>query len=136
MWDSNRTKEDLDAMMVLLADVRDEVTAAAKAFQQARTQETRLTRHLEDIAGLLQHNPAQRRLGGWIAMLVLTFVCGTAMGWYASGHRDKDVQAQATLMGRIDVLLRERYHALPGAFKEEVNRLYAAMGFKEPGERR
>lgn len=136
MQDSDRTKEDLDAMMVLLADVRDEVTEAAKVFQQAGTQETPLTRHLEDIAGLLQHNPAQRRLGGWIAVLVLTFVCGTAMGWYASGYRDQEVQAQATLMGRIDVLLRERYHALPGAMREEVNRLYAAMGFQGPGERK
>ena len=136
MWDSNMMKEDLDAMMVLLADVRDDVIEAAKAFQQAGKQETPLTRHLEEIALLLQRKLTTRRLDGWIAVLVFTLCCGTALGWYASSYRDKDLKAQATLMGRVDMLLIERYHALPGAFKEEVNRLYAAMGFKGPGERR
>ena len=138
MSDSDVTREDLDAMMVLLADVRDEVAEAAKAFQQAGTQETRLTRHLEAMTVLLQRAPipAKRTLVGWIAGLIVAFCCGLAAGWYASDHRDQDVQAQATLMGRIDVLLQERYHALPGAIRVEVNRLYARMGFQGPGERK
>jgi hypothetical protein len=130
-------KEDLDAMMVLLADVRDEVTEAAKAFQQAGTQETPLTRHLEELTVLLKRAPvpAKRTLVGWIAGLIVAFCCGLAAGWYASSHRHHDVQAQATLMGRIDVLLQERYHALPGSMRDEVNRLYTRMGFQGPGER-
>jgi hypothetical protein len=126
-------------MMVLLADVRDDVVAASHLIASAtdNTPDAEIARQLHNIVSLLSHKdqPQPRWRAGWIAGLLLTFFCGALAGWYVNGHRDQDLEKQATLMGHMDVLLVERYDTLPPTLRETLSMLYAKVGFIPPGQR-
>ena len=137
MSDSDLTKDDITALAVLLADVRDDINDALSAFQQAATPDAPLTRHLEELVHRLTDPPAhRRRLGRWMAgLLCLAFVGGIAVGWYVRGPHDHGLKAQATLMGQVDALLLARYETLPPTLQKALQALYTRAGF-QPLERR
>lgn len=136
---SETTTPDLDAMMVLLADMRDEIVEATKAIarETTATPDAEVKRYLEDIRYLLSHQqpPRRRWRHVWVAVLVGVGLLGTGSGWYAHSLTAPPVTAQARLMGQVDALLAQRYDSLPLAFQRALQALYTQAGFQAPGQR-
>ncbi len=83
-------REDLKALVVLMADCRDEIAHATQTLARldARPEEPLVQQHLEDIVHLLTAQRTPRRLSrlwvsGGVVVCVLWFVAGwTAARWW------------------------------------------------------
>jgi hypothetical protein len=133
------TRDDVEAMMVLLADVRDDVIEASKTLAQTtrNAPEAEIVQQLHDVIALLerQHTLPLRGWYGWLCALLLGGVLGSGLSWYATGC-DQHTQAQAQLMGQVDALLRVRYTSLPPALQDALQALYTRAGFQPIGQRK
>ena len=127
-------------MMVLLADVRDEIVEASKVLARGTTStpDEEVKRHLEDILYLLSHRQTPRRRWRhvWMGVMVGVGLLGTGIGWYAHSLTARPVMAQAQFMGQVDALLAQRYDSLPPVFQGALQALYAKAGFQAPGQRK
>jgi hypothetical protein len=147
------TKEQWDACMVLMDDVRAEIVEAQKTLAASVPQTQALTlaidatcatllRRLDEpvVPGLqgaldeiLQVMRAERqrprlnwkRLAGLGGALVL--LSGFA-GWYVA-YTPRLVRQQATLMQHINAVLLERQSALPADLKAKLGAVYTQQGF-------
>lgn len=133
------TKDDLDGLMVLLADVRDEIGEAAKHLARvtdAPTTPDTLARIEERLAGLARtqapHAGPGRR---WLAVALLAALGGAGGGWYVGGYGQREMRAQATLMGKVDALLVTHSAALPAPVQKALQEVYTHAGFHAPGQR-
>jgi hypothetical protein len=140
MSDIEFTRDEVEAMMVLLADVRDDVIEASKTLAQTTNNapDTEIARQLHDVVSLLsrQATPHSRGWFAWLGALLLGGVLGSGLGWYAAGCGQRDIQTQAQLMGQVDALLRERYTSLPPALQHALQTLYTRAGFQPVGPRK
>jgi hypothetical protein len=140
MSDIELTRDDVEAMMVLLADVRDDVIEAAKTMAQARgtAPEAEITRQLHDVVCLLSRQvpPPSRSRSAWLGTLLLGAVLGAGLGWYAAGFGQHALRTQARLMGQVDALLAERYDGLPPELRVSLKALYTRAGFQPVGARK
>jgi hypothetical protein len=79
--------DDLKAVVVLLADCRDEIAHATQTLTRldARPEEPLVQQHLEDILHLLTAQRTPRRLSRlWVSMGVAVCVLWFAAGWTAA----------------------------------------------------
>lgn len=128
MVDSDISKEDLDALAVLMADVRDEVIEASKLIASGKP--PNLEAKLDDLLYLVSRTkPPPRR---WIPVAVLGL--GLGIGWYVGSPGE--MHAQAKLMRHVDTLLAERYDTLPAGVRDSLQNLYRKAGFLPPGHRK
>ena len=79
------SKDDLDALAVLMADCRDEIaqTTQTMARLQARPEETGIERRLDDLAGLIQAQRPGQVWTWWRWSAALLFGMGLCLwiGW-------------------------------------------------------
>ena len=79
--------DDLKALVVLMADCRDEIAQATQTLQRlgARPEEPVVQQHLEDIVHLLTAQRTPRRLSRlWVSVGVLVCVLWFVAGWTAA----------------------------------------------------
>jgi hypothetical protein len=136
---SEMTRDDLEALMVLLADVRDEIVEASKTLGRVTgaPPTAEIAPRLEERVSLLArpHPPRPWRRHLWLAMPLFAALCGAGVGWYAGGHAQREIRAQARLMGQVDALFVARADTLPPAFRSALRAVYTQAGFQPPGQR-
>jgi hypothetical protein len=151
------TKHEWDAFMVLMEDVRTEVIEAQKRITEAlaapphaalqaqldglaravaNPPDTGVSAQLDEVLALLTR-PAPRRQPAvvWPAAVPLALVLGLAGGW-VTARCPQDVRTEATLMRQIDSLLVDKYDALPAGVQASVNGAYAKVSLQTPGQRK
>jgi hypothetical protein len=120
-------KREKDLSM-LLADVRDAITDAARLMQE---QSTDVLHHIDDLA----RTPAPvasvhgwRTWAGWSMAGVVLLSGALAWGVWPESR-------QSRLARALDGVLVQRYGALPATLQEPINSLYAGLGFASPAQR-
>jgi hypothetical protein len=134
----NVTKDDLDALAVFMADVRDEIAEATHVLASATPRSpAEVLQRLDDLTSLVSRPPAPHPVSRltWVLLPALACAVGLSIGWVARGTTSAWTLQQARLMGQVDAVLADRYETLPPALRAALQGLYTQAGFQPLGAR-
>ena len=150
-------KEEYDAFMVLLDDVRAEVIEASKTITAALEgppspvlmgeiaalrraleagESPRILANIEDVKHLVEQiKPTPKPYWLLAGSVVLAGLIGLAGGWLSAGC-PADLAKQAAFASQLDTLLEERYSALPSPVQTALAEVYKRHGIQPVGQRK